>query len=72
MGPHGGRESRASRSETTATVERKVAALMCHKSQMADPDAVARRVLAWSREQAEVAGLADGASAELFRVTHIP
>jgi len=58
--------------ETTATVERKVAALMCHKSQMTDPDAIAQRVVAGARAQAEVAGLPDGASAELFRVTRIP
>jgi LmbE family N-acetylglucosaminyl deacetylase len=58
--------------ETTATVERKVAALMCHKSQMTDPDAVAQRVRTWARQQAEVAGLPDDASAELFRVTNIP
>ncbi|MGA2472829.1 MAG: PIG-L deacetylase family protein [Acidimicrobiales bacterium] len=58
--------------ETTATVEHKVAALMCHKSQMTDPDAIAQRVVAGARAQAEVAGLPDGASAELFRVTRIP
>ncbi len=58
--------------ETTATVERKVAALMCHESQMTDPDAIAQRVAAGARAQAEVAGLPDGASAELFRVTRIP
>ena len=58
--------------ETTATVERKVAALMCHKSQMPDPDSVAQRVRDWSRGNAEQAGLAEGASAELFRVVLIP
>ena len=72
MSPHAGGDFAGIAVETTATVERKVAALMCHKSQMDDPDAVARRVLAWSREQAGVAGLADDASAELFRVTRIP
>jgi len=58
--------------ETTATVERKVAALMCHKSQMTDPDAIAQRVVTWARDTARVAGLPDGASAEVFRVTRIP
>ena len=58
--------------ETTATVERKVAALMCHKSQMPDPDGVAQRVRDWGRGNAEVAGLAEGGSAELFRVVLIP
>jgi hypothetical protein len=45
---------------------------MCHESQMTDPDAIAQRVAAGARAQAEVAGLPDGASAELFRVTRIP
>ncbi len=58
--------------DTTATVARKVAALMCHKSQISDPEAVAERVLAGARAQAERAGLSQGSSAELFRVTRIP
>ena len=58
--------------DTTATVERKVAALMCHKSQLPDPDAVALRVQDWSRANGELAGLAEGRSAELFRVVQIP
>jgi LmbE family N-acetylglucosaminyl deacetylase len=58
--------------DTTATVERKVAALLCHKSQLSDPDAVAQRVRDWARGNAEVAGLAEGRSAELFRVVRIP
>jgi len=58
--------------DTTATVERKVAALMCHKSQMPDPDAVAQRVREWGRANGELAGLAEGHSAELFRVIRIP
>jgi hypothetical protein len=45
---------------------------MCHQSQMADPDAIARRVVTWAREQAAAAGLPGDASAELFRVTRIP
>jgi LmbE family N-acetylglucosaminyl deacetylase len=58
--------------DTTATVERKVAALMCHKSQMPDPDAVAQRVRDWARANAELAGFTEGRSAELFRVIRIP
>ena len=58
--------------DTTATVERKVAALLCHKSQMSDPDAVAERVRDWARGNAELAGLPAGRSAELFRVVRIP
>jgi LmbE family N-acetylglucosaminyl deacetylase len=58
--------------DTTATVQRKVAALMCHKSQMPDPDAVAQRVEDWGRANGELAGLGEGRSAELFRTVQIP
>jgi LmbE family N-acetylglucosaminyl deacetylase len=70
MGPGGQNAGLAV--DTTATVERKVAALMCHKSQMSDPDAVAQRVRDWARGNAEQAGLAEGRCAELFRVIRIP
>ncbi len=70
MGPGGDHDGVAV--DTTATVERKVAALMCHKSQLPDPDAVAQRVRDWSRANAELAGLPEGRSAELFRVIRIP
>ena len=58
--------------DTSATVDRKVAALLSHKSQIGDPDAVAELVRTWGRDQAATAGLPDGSSAELFRVTRIP
>jgi LmbE family N-acetylglucosaminyl deacetylase len=58
--------------ETTHTIERKVAALMCHESQMPDPTGTAERVTTGARLAAETAGLPEGASAELFRVTRIP
>jgi LmbE family N-acetylglucosaminyl deacetylase len=58
--------------ETTATVERKVAALMRHESQLPDPAGIAERVLTGARQQGEAAGLPEGSSAELFRVTRIP
>jgi LmbE family N-acetylglucosaminyl deacetylase len=58
--------------DTTATLQRKVAALMCHKSQMPDPEAVAQRVQDWGRANGELAGLGEGRSAELFRVVQIP
>ena len=58
--------------DTTTTVERKVAALLCHKSQIPDPDGVTTRIMDGARAQAESAGLAEGSSAELFRVIRIP
>jgi LmbE family N-acetylglucosaminyl deacetylase len=58
--------------ETTATVERKVAALMCHKSQMPDPDATAERIRIWASAAGATAGLPTGRTAEMFRVINIP
>jgi LmbE family N-acetylglucosaminyl deacetylase len=58
--------------ETTATIDRKVAALMCHESQLPDPAGVTERVTTGARAQGEAAGLPEGSSAELFRVTLIP
>ena len=58
--------------DTTSTVERKVAALLCHKSQIPDSEGVTRRILEGARAQGERAGLPEGSSAELFGVTRIP
>jgi LmbE family N-acetylglucosaminyl deacetylase len=58
--------------ETTATVERKVEALMCHKSQIGDPEGIRQRVLGAAQSSGERAGLPEGSSAELYRVTRIP
>ena len=58
--------------DTTATMERKVSALLCHKSQMPDPEGVAQRMRAAGIALGELAGLPAGSSAELFRVTRIP
>jgi LmbE family N-acetylglucosaminyl deacetylase len=70
MGPGG--QNAGIAVDTTTTVERKVAALMCHKSQMPDPDGAAQRVRDWVGSNAELAGLPAGCSAELFRVIRIP
>ena len=58
--------------ETTATVERKVTALLSHKSQIGDPDGVSDRIRDWARARASRPGCREGSSAELFRVTRIP
>ncbi len=58
--------------DTTATVDRKVAALLCHSSQIADPGGITERIRELARLQGERAGLPEGSSAEVFRVTRIP
>jgi LmbE family N-acetylglucosaminyl deacetylase len=58
--------------ETTSTIKRKVAALLSHQSQIADPAGVTERITAGGRAQGDAAGLPEGATAELFRVTLIP
>jgi LmbE family N-acetylglucosaminyl deacetylase len=58
--------------DTTDVIERKVAALMCHKSQLADPDATAELVRVWGRAQGEAAGLPQGHCAEMYQITRIP
>jgi len=58
--------------ETSSTIERKIAALRCHESQIDDPDAIVQRVTEGGRASAVLAGLPEGATAELFRVTRIP
>jgi LmbE family N-acetylglucosaminyl deacetylase len=74
MGPGPGNADGGARIavETTATVDRKVAALMCHKSQLPDPEAIAARVRDGALAVGEAAGLPEGRSAEMFRVTRIP
>jgi LmbE family N-acetylglucosaminyl deacetylase len=70
MGPGG--PNAAVAVDTTTTIERKVAALMCHKSQIGDPEGIRQRVLAGALAGGERAGLPEGSSAELYRVTRIP
>ena len=57
--------------ETTSTLERKVAALLRHESQIDDPAGVTQRVTDNGRAGGKEAGLPEGAAAELFRVTRI-
>jgi LmbE family N-acetylglucosaminyl deacetylase len=72
MGP-GRPDADAVAVDTTDTVERKVSALMCHKSQMPDPvDAIGERIRTWALAAGEAAGLPAGHSAEMFRVIRIP
>jgi LmbE family N-acetylglucosaminyl deacetylase len=58
--------------ETTTTIERKLAALLRHESQISDPTDITERVTAGGTASAESAGLPEGSTAELFRITRIP
>jgi LmbE family N-acetylglucosaminyl deacetylase len=54
--------------DVSATVDRKIAALMCHVSQHTDPQRTASMVREWMTNVAKQFALPDGASAETFRV----
>jgi len=51
--------------DVAATIGRKVDALRCHASQVADPDGLAARIRAWAAEEGEPIG---AVAAEAFRV----
>jgi len=52
--------------DISATFDRKVKALLCHTSQLPDPDATDGRLREWAKANAAAGGLADGALAEAF------
>jgi len=54
--------------DVTEVADRKLAALGCHRSQLADADATFAAVRAWMAATAEEAGLPEGRLAEVFRV----
>ena len=54
--------------DTTDQIQRKVAALLCHESQIADPDSLRKRIESWGASTAEGGGLGEGRLAEAFRV----
>jgi len=54
--------------DISAHIDRKMAALHCHRSQHPDPEAMDGRVREWMRGTASAAGLGDGAYAEAFLV----
>jgi LmbE family N-acetylglucosaminyl deacetylase len=54
--------------DVTEQIERKVKALLHHRSQHPDPDAMEGRVRGWLQATASAFGLADGRCAEAFRV----
>ena len=54
--------------DTTVFLERKLAALRSHRSQVGDGEHLRERIVPWNRSQAEAAGLPGGSLAELYRV----
>ena len=54
--------------DTTAQIERKIAALLCHESQMPDPGRIPKLITEWGETVASRAGLPPGRYAEGFRV----
>lgn len=54
--------------DISATIDLKIQALLCHASQMSDPEAMASRVREWTTETAKAGDLPDGAMAEAFQV----
>lgn len=53
--------------DITATFERKIEALLCHRSQLRDPDRLPDLIRGWARAQAEAAGWPEGRLAESFK-----
>lgn len=56
--------------DTTDTIEAKVEALLCHVSQMPEPNELPDRIRQWSHDTAKQAGFAEGRSAEGFRLVN--
>ncbi len=54
--------------DITTTIERKISALLCHRSQIADGDRLAEMVRSWSVATAAGLGLPEGRLAESFQV----
>jgi len=56
--------------DITKALDRKVEALLCHKSQLPDPEATGTMVRGWTAAIAEAVGLPEGRSAEAMRVVN--
>lgn len=54
--------------DITATFDRKLSAVLCHRSQIADPEGIRRRVRDWNTALAEQGRLGQGRLAECFQV----
>jgi LmbE family N-acetylglucosaminyl deacetylase len=54
--------------DITTSIDRKIEALLCHKSQLPDPVAMGEMVRGWTAMIAATAGLPEGRFAEAVRV----
>jgi LmbE family N-acetylglucosaminyl deacetylase len=54
--------------DTTAQIDRKIAALLCHESQMPDPSRIPKLITEWGATVAGMAGLPAGSYAEGFQL----
>jgi LmbE family N-acetylglucosaminyl deacetylase len=54
--------------DITDAVERKIEALLCHKSQLPDPEATGEMIRGWAKMNAANAGLPEGRYAEAIRL----
>ncbi|HEV3226709.1 MAG TPA: PIG-L deacetylase family protein [Acidimicrobiales bacterium] len=53
--------------DTSGVIDRKVKALLCHASQIGDPDAMDTLIRTWGAAVAKTVGLPDGSYAEAFQ-----
>ena len=53
--------------DTTEMIDRKIKALLCHTSQIADPDAIDNLIRQWGASIAQGVGLPEGSYAEAFQ-----
>ena len=65
-----GRDAATHYIDITETVDRKIEALLSHKSQLPDPDATETMVRGWVAATAQLAGLPEGRCAEAVRVVN--
>jgi LmbE family N-acetylglucosaminyl deacetylase len=56
--------------DITTAVDRKIEALLSHKSQLPDPDATKTMVRSWTSANAQAVGLPEGRAAESMRVVN--
>lgn len=54
--------------DTTEQFERKIKALLCHESQMPNPEGMQQRIRGWNETLAQAGGLPSGATAEAYTV----